>query len=82
MIPVRVRRSVEGVKKEANIEDGGEVVGVTACQGRKGVVESRGAVSALSLLTTRGQCWPQAAWLCWKTTKERPGRERKEASIY
>lgn len=41
-----------------------------------------GAVSVLSLLTTRGQCWHQAAWLCWKTAKGRwSGRGRKEASI-
>lgn len=24
------------------------------------------AISAFSRLTTRGQCWPQTAWLCWK----------------
>lgn len=39
------------------------------------------AISALSKLTTRGQCWPQTAWLCWKHVKRKPGSGRREDSI-
>lgn len=54
--------------------------GLAAKKGRD--EELRDAVSACSLLTTRGQCWHQAAWLDWQTTKGRQGSgERKEIFI-
>lgn len=31
-------------------------------------------VSALLMLTTRRQCWPQAAWLCWRMLAGREGK--------
>lgn len=40
------------------------------------------AVSALSMLITRGYCWPQPAWLCWKNVRRRPERGRRENPIH
>lgn len=73
---------MEGVKKEANNENGGEVVWSPLGSKEREGWRVRDAVSACSLLTTRGQCWHQAAWLDWQTAKGRLGRgERKEISV-
>ena len=37
--------------------------------------EEAWVASALAMPTTRGQCWPQTAWLCWKMLR---GGQRAE----